>query len=137
MSNARPSARLFRRFWTDEAGASAVEFAIVGSVLIALCIAILSFGWALQIRSNLSQAADVAIRSIIIDPETSDSDLEAQVYAALTHYGVERLNVEAGETTVGATDFRTLSIEYDMTLSIPLLPTNLVTLNVSRRVPVS
>ena len=114
-----------------------MEFAIVGSLLIVLCIAILSFGWALQIRNNLNHAADAAIRSIIIDPEASDSAVEAQVYAALSSYAVEHLSVDAGETTIGATDFRTVDIDYDLALSIPFLPTNLVTLSVSRRVPVS
>ena len=137
MSKARTFANLHARFRADEAGASAVEFAIVGSVFIAITVAILGFGWALQIRNNLNQAADAAIRSIIIDPDASDTAVEAQIYAALSNYGVEHLDVEAGETIIGATDFRTVDIELDMALSIPLLPTNLLTLTVSRRVPVS
>ena len=51
-----------KRLWRDEGGASAVEFAIVASVLITLCIAILQFGWALQIRNALSRAADQDVR---------------------------------------------------------------------------
>ena len=122
-----------RRLWRNEGGASAVEFAIVGSVFIVLCLAILQLGWALQIRNQISQVADAAVRSIVIDPDASDSALEAQVYSALAEYDAGRLHVEAGEATVDTIAFRTLNIKYDMELDIPFFPTNLVTLNVSRR----
>jgi len=117
----------------SEDGAAAIEFAIVGSVFIVLCLAILQLGWTLQVRNNIAQAADAAIRSIIIDPDANDSDLEAHVYSALAEYDPARLHVEAGEDTVEAIAFRTLTVEYDMALAIPHFPSDLVTLSVSRR----
>jgi Flp pilus assembly protein TadG len=123
----------FRRIWRNESGAAAIEFAVVGSILIALCLAILQLGWTLQIQNQIAQAADSAIRSIIIEPETDDPSWEAQVYQILGEYDPERLQVQVGSATVDGTDFRTLTIDYEMPLSIPLFPEKLVTLSVARR----
>ncbi|MDQ3558402.1 MAG: pilus assembly protein, partial [Pseudomonadota bacterium] len=117
--------------------AGAVEFAIVGSLLIVLLLGVIQLGWALQMRNELGKAADHAVRYVLLDPDADDEEFEQQAtdYAALHGYDEDRLSVEAGETTVGDTDFRTLSVEYDMPLSIPGFPVSLVTLGVSRRTP--
>ncbi len=82
-------------------------------------------------------AADHAVRHVLLDPDTNDADFEQQAadYAELHGYDEDRLSVNAGETIVGATDFRTLSVEYEMPLSIPGFPMSAVTLGVSRRTP--
>ena len=123
-------------FCSDENGASAVEFSIVSSVFIALCLVIIQLGWTLQIRNHLAEAADTAIRTILVDPEASDSTIEAQVESALANYNADDLDVEAGETTVDGTDFRTLNIQYDLALAVPYFPSGLISLSVNRRVPV-
>ena len=132
----RRSAEISANFYRDENGASAVEFSIVASVFIALCLGIIQLGWTLQIRNHLAEAADTAIRSIMLDPDASDSTVEAQVYSALADYDADNLSVEAGETTVDDTDFRTLSIQYDLALAVPFFPSGVITMSVSRRVPV-
>jgi Flp pilus assembly protein TadG len=123
----------WRRFLTDDEGASAVEFSIVGSIFVALCVAILQLGWALQIRNQIAHAADAAVRSTIIDPDASDSALKSTVYSILAEYDPERLHVETGETTVDAISFRTLTISYDVSLAIPFVPTKVAALSVTRR----
>jgi len=129
------------RFRRDESGASAVEFAFVGSILIACMLGVIQFGWALQMRNELGKAADHAVRYVQLNPgaedRVEDADFEQKVrdYTDDHGYDPDRLSVEAGETTVGDIDFRTLSVEYDMPLSIPGFPVSLVTLAVSRRTP--
>ena len=127
-SRARSSIR------SDERGASAVEFAIVGSILITILLAVLQFGWALQIRSELARAADQAVRHVMLNPETDDAAFEAEVAKALASYDKRRLAIEAGQITVGTSDFRTVSIDYDLPIGIPGFPA-LVSLSVSRRTP--
>ena len=117
-----------------EGGASAVEFAIVGSILITVLLAVLQFGWALQIRSELARAADQAVRHVLLNPETDDEEFEAEVAKALASYDAQRLVIEAGQTKVGTSDFRTVTIDYDLPLAIPGFP-DLLTLSVSRRTP--
>jgi Flp pilus assembly protein TadG len=113
-----------------------VEFSIVGSLAVALILGVIQLGWALQIRNDMSQAADQAARFVMLVPEASDSAFEAKVYSALSEYDAERIDVEVGEMTVGATEFRTLAVEYDFSLSIPGFPVSAITLSQSRRIPI-
>ena len=131
----RRLAEVRRDLRRDEAGASAVEFAIVGSILIAILLAVLQLGWALQIRSEMARAADQAVRQVMLDPDTDDEEFEAEVAKALSGYEAERLVVEAGRTTIGTSNFRTVTVDYDLPLTIPGFPASLVTLSVSRRTP--
>ena len=124
-----------RKLWRDEDGASAVEFAIVASVLITFCMGILHLGWALQIRNELAKAADEAVRFVALYPESDDTEFENEAKDALAGYAEDRLQVDAGAMTVGTTDFRTLTVEYDMAVWIPGFSQNALTLSVSRRTP--
>jgi Flp pilus assembly pilin Flp len=85
-NDASPPSAGRRDLRRDEAGASAVEFAIVGSILIAMLLAVLQLGWALQIRSEMARAADQAVRQVMLDPDTDDEEFEAEVAKALSGY---------------------------------------------------
>src|SRR5688500_7506050 len=121
----------------DEDGSSAVEFAIVGSVFLALCIAVLQFGLALHADNELAHAADRGVRLIVIDPEASDDTIESEVEELLPAYNADRLVVEVAAETVDSIEYRTISIDYQMQIAVPGLPVNLLTLNASRRIPLA
>jgi len=127
--------RRLARFCADEGGASALEFALVAGILIACILGVLQIGWAMQIRSQLALAADRAVRAVLLEPDLSDSEFEAHVVSELSEYDNEDLIVEAGDTTVGSVAYRTLSVTYEMPISVPGVPQQMVTLNVTRRVP--
>jgi Flp pilus assembly protein TadG len=131
----RWTAAALRRCWPDEDGAAAIEFAIVGSILIALCLAILQFGWALQVRNEIAVAADQAVRYLMLTPDASDADFKAQVENRLDDYNPDKLTVTPGEVAVGTATFRTITVRYEFSLSVPGLPADLVELEVSRRTP--
>ena len=128
--------RAAKRLWHSDNGASAVEFSIVGSIFVVLVLAVVQLGWVLQVRNDMSQAADQAARSVMLEPDTDDSAFEAKVYDALADYDPDRLDVEVGEMTVGTADFRTLHVQYDFPISVPGLPLSVFTLSQSRRIPV-
>jgi Flp pilus assembly protein TadG len=112
-----------------------VEFAFVGAILILLCVAILQFGWALQIRNEMGLAAAQAVRNVMLHPDASDTEFKAPVYNALNGYDSAKLNVAAGEVTVGTTVFRTLTVSYQFSMSLPGSSLDLVTLTVTKRTP--
>ena len=119
----------------DQGGAAAVEFAFVAMVLIALCIGVVQLGIAIEARNELAQAADRGIRFIVLDPDASDTVIEAKIEALLGDYESSSLVVDVGEQTIDSTDYRTVTIDYDMQLAIPGLYVDLVTLNAFRQVP--
>jgi Flp pilus assembly protein TadG len=128
--------RAAKQLWRDQNGAGAVEFSIVGSLFIVLVLGIVQLGWALQVRNEMSRAADQATRFVQLEPDTSDAEFEARVYSTLADYDPDRLEVDVGETTVGTMEFRTLYVEYGLPVSIPGVPLSVITLSQSRRIPV-
>lgn len=120
----------------DEGGAAAVEFALVGSLFVILMVAILQFGWALYILNDLGHAADASARLAMIKSDAPDGDLQARARANLGRYDQDSVAVNVGLDESGAVDVRTIDVQYPLRLSIPGLPIDVLTLSVSRRVPV-
>lgn len=127
--------RGMRKFSRAEEGAAAVEFAIVGSLFVVLALAILQFGWALQVRNELALVADEVARSVMIDPDKTDKELSADVKAKLSRYDADRLSVATGNERLGSMTIRTLHIRYGFAIAIPGLPSERLALSVSRRIP--
>lgn len=67
----------------DQAGATAVEFALVFPVLVALVFAIFQFGWAQHQLSTLRYALNGVSRTVMLDPAMTESQISAQVKARL------------------------------------------------------
>ena len=128
--------RPWLRFADNEEGSSAVEFSIVGSVFIALCVAILQLGWTLQIRNQIGRAADAALRVAMVDSSVTAASLENSVESALATLDADYLTIDVGETTIDSTDFRTLDVSYVMATGIPLFPSGPLTIQVTRRMPI-
>ncbi|MEX6509117.1 TadE/TadG family type IV pilus assembly protein [Jiella sp. M17.18] len=130
------AASRLRRFGRDEAGATAVEFAIVCLPLLLVIFGILDFGRALNARNDLGYAAGVASRRVLVDPGLSDADLEQAVRDAFSSGDPAQLQIAVGTQTGGGTNFRTLSVTYPFTfLLVPALD-GTITLDVARKIPV-
>jgi Flp pilus assembly protein TadG len=100
-----------RRIGRDEAGAAAVEFATVSLALILVCLAMVEFGRGLYLHNQLSYAADLAAREIMLKPQIQDDELEAAIRQRFIG-AEERLEVSAAlEDGV-----RTVQLNYSFTL---------------------
>jgi Flp pilus assembly protein TadG len=103
--------------------------------LILVAIGTIEFGRGLQLRNELSYAADYAARKVLLDPTVSATVLEDIVRAALIQAQPDLLTVELGTEMADGAEYRTISISYPLTLTIPGVTGETLTLNVSRRVP--
>src|SRR5688500_18536323 len=99
-----------------EKGGAAIEFAIVSLAVILLGLGTLEFGRALQMRNELSFAADVGVREVLRDDGISDDALKAKVRAAFRSPNPDLLAVTVGTETVDGVQFRTLAVTYPVTL---------------------
>jgi Flp pilus assembly protein TadG len=119
----------------DQGGAVAVEFAIAGSLFIVMLIGTLQLGWALQVRNQMTKAADRAVRYVLLNPQADDATFKAEASKALRGYDPKRLVVTVGQATVGTTTYRTLNLSYNVPLYIPGASADLLTLKVSQWAP--
>lgn len=116
-------------------GAAAVEFAIIGLVLIMVCVGGIEFGRGLWLRNELSFAADFAARKVLTDPAISSADLETELRSALTGIDPDLVEISFGSETVDTIEFRTVLVRYPLSLLVPGLSDDPITLSVNRRVP--
>ena len=127
---------VFRHFRFSEAGSTAVEFAIISLVLILVALGTVEFGRGLNIRNQLSQAADYGARQILTNSQISDTTLETTVRSAFNAGAGNALTVTIGTEAVNGVQFRTITLSYPFTPLIPGLSSGTINLNLARRTPV-
>ena len=127
----------FTHLKRSECGAAAVEFALVGMVAIVLFLGIIEFGRGLYMRNEMSYAADLAARQILVNAAVANTDVETVLRDAITFGSSTDLQITFGTESVDGIDFRTLLIRYPVSLFIPGLTNGSFTLSVGRRIPLS
>lgn len=113
-------------------GAAAIEFAVIASVLVFVCLGVVELGRGLHVRSELSFVADLAARKVLIAPDVTDADLQALAVDAFTGPRPADLDVAAPLDEGGAS--RTVVVQYPFSFLIPSI-SDTFDITVSRRVP--
>lgn len=116
-----------RRLAADRSGAGAVEFALVAPAFLAVVFGLFEFGWTQHCISSMNFALREASRSLVIDPELTEDELEAQVTDQLE--GIADDNVVVTLDIVENADGRVADLTGTMARNIvvPLLATYPVT----------
>lgn len=127
---------VFRRLRFCQAGSTAVEFAIISLVLMLVVLGVIEFGRGLNMRNQLSQAADYGARQILTNKAITDSALETSVRSAFIAGSSGSLTVTIGTETVNGIQFRTITLGYPFTPLVSGLANGTINLSVARRTPV-
>ena len=126
---------LARRIRHCTRGAAAVEFAIVSTVLIGLCIATVDFGRTFYTQHQISSLADQAVRKVLLDPDIASATLESELREDFSAGDPDDLTVSVTAETADGINYRVVTVGFPMTLFIPGLSSDTVSLSVARRVP--
>lgn len=127
--------RALSKFRRCDAGAAAVEFSIVGLILVLVSLAVIDFGRGFHARNQMAFAADIGARLVLTDGEIANDALALALRDAYQGVNPEALTVEVTDTTVDGTAFKVLTLEYPLQLRWYGLEASALTLNVVRRVP--
>jgi len=112
-----------------------VEFAIISMVMVMVCIGLIDFGRGLNIRNQLSLAADYGARYILTDSKITDGALETAVRNNFTAFEPDLLKITVEKETVNGLDFRTMTLAYPFTSLVPGVSIGQINLSVVRRTP--
>ena len=85
------SARRLRSLAADEAGATAVEMAILAPVFFVLTLGIVQLGWALHCGSAVRWALERSARTLVLNPDATEAQVRADVVSRLS-------NITGGDT---------------------------------------
>jgi Flp pilus assembly protein TadG len=121
--SARPRAS-GRRFAGDRSGGAALEFALLGPVVLMFIIGFFQVAWAMYCASSVRYALHNSARALVLNPSMSSSDFQNLVRSAVTPLAAE--NVSVSLTTTSPSSGLQLSqatATYNYQIVIPFMPT--------------
>ncbi|QDA35750.1 pilus assembly protein (plasmid) [Paracoccus liaowanqingii] len=121
-------------FYHCASGAAAIEFAMVFLTFISLLLGIVEFGRALFLRNQLAFAADIAIRHVLLNPPTTNSDLNRIDEIIRESIKFDHSFLEIERALPDASGLMPISIRYPATLLVPNLVQNSIILSINRQI---
>jgi Flp pilus assembly protein TadG len=114
--------RSSHRFPRESQGSTAIEFAIVAPVLVTFIIGTLMLGIAYYQASTIQWSLERSIRAIMIDENTSLSDIEAAMADDLDRIGNPDVELTYTLDTSGSVTMAVITADYNIPLNIPFVP---------------
>jgi len=111
------------RHCADDSGATALEFALVVPVFIALLIGAFQVSWLMHAAATVRWSLESSARTLLLNPATTQDQLRTLVsakLAGLVNPNDVTVTLVSDTTTAGAPVLRASS-DYRPTLSIPLI----------------
>lgn len=119
-----------------EDGTTALEFAIVGPLIMAGAIFILSLGQVLEVRHQMSFALDKGVRAALLNRTITAAEIEDVVRVSFTQEPAGDLQVTVVDSTSEGAAVRIVRARFPVQLFF-LAGVKALTLNVARYVPVA
>lgn len=123
MSSKRPR-RLRRGLCGDRRGTSAVEFAIIAPVFIALLLGVFELGWALHCNQSVDWAVQTAARQLVANPTMTNAQLTSSVQSILSNldYDPNAVTVSLTEDPAGASPrLAHVTASYAHAINVPFI----------------
>ena len=130
--------KISRLLWSwrrCEGGAAAIEFSIVGFVMILVMLGIVEFGRGLLVHNEIAYLADIGSRKVLIDPAIADKALQDEMRTAFSR-DRNVLQIAISTETIGDMQYRIIAVAYPMNLLVPGLASGVLSLHATRRIPV-
>ncbi len=118
-------------------GATAVEFALVAPVFLAMTMGVVEMGRALWIKATMQHAVELTTRYYMVNNSISDADLVTYATARLGESGMDTGNfaIAAADVTIGGTSYMAITITHAFTAIVEIVKFPAVTLTAQARVP--
>ena len=127
----------YHRLISCSSGAAAIEFAMIGLLLISLLLGIFEFGRALFLRNQLALAADIATRQVLLDPPETSSDLDHLEAVIRNSIPFDQGGLQVDLGLPSEEGVMPITLRKPLTLLVPDLFQKNITLSVYRLIPLS
>jgi Flp pilus assembly protein TadG len=115
------SARNRARRRGGESAGTALEFAMLSPVLLALLFGVFELGWALHCSSTVRHALEATGRTLEMNPSYSEGDLKHDLVARLPEFSESQLAVSYTKTaTAGGVSLGEVDVTYSHPLGYPV-----------------
>jgi len=120
----------------DRSGATALEFAIVAPVFIALLLGVFNFGYALYCGAAVRHAIQQSSRTLMFNPSTTAAVLKSTAVGKLVAVPVNNLAITIVTETITANEqIKRVNWTYDYMVYVPGMPSQSLQMGSSLVVP--
>lgn len=126
---------LLKRFRSAASGASAVEFAIMGPVVIGVMFGFFDVAFSLYVKNSFNQAIGAAAREVYTDPDRTNLEIQTDVNAQLSKYG-SNITTYIDTATSGSVTYKIIRVTMDYSYKSPILSRHTITLEGESRAPI-
>jgi Flp pilus assembly protein TadG len=113
-----------RRFAGDRSGGAALEFALLGPVVLLFMIGFFQVAWAMYCASSVRYGLHNSARALVLNPAMSQSDFQTLVRSAVTPLAAQDVTVTLSTSSPGAgLQLSTATATYNYQIVIPFMPT--------------
>ncbi|MBP2159336.1 MULTISPECIES: TadE family protein [Asticcacaulis] len=128
--------RLLRRLTRNRRGATALEFAIVAPVFIAMVFGVFNLGYALYCGAAVRHAIQESSRLLMFDPNTTASTFKTAVVSKLVNVPVTNLRIAITDETVTQTQhLKRVTWTYNYMVYAPFITSKAFEMGSSVTVP--
>ena len=110
------------RWRRDERGGTAVEFALISSVLVTLIMGIFNVGWAIYCGGDVRHGIERGSRIYITNPTATEQQVRDAVSANLGTVPISDVTLTITKPTVSGAQMAQLAWTYNYTVTIPFVP---------------
>ena len=111
-----------RRLARDEAGTTAVEFAIISPLLFTFLLGIFQLGMAYYEGATIQWSLERSLRSAMVHPETTAEDIQEAMQDELQLIGSPDVDFSYEVDDSGAVPLAVVRADYDVPVKVPFLP---------------
>lgn len=111
-----------RRFARSRFGGTAVEFALVSSVLFTAIYGIFNTGWGLYCAADVRHAVERGARLYISNPTATTDEVRAAINANLKTVPANQVTITITKPTIGGSVVAQVAWTYGYTVQIPFIP---------------
>ncbi len=122
-----------RKFQNCSRGASAVEFAILIHVFVAILFGMIAIGYVYLVKSDIQNAMAAAERFALITEET-DAELKDKIKAGVATYDPTQISIAVTRGSASGLQFVDVDFSYTVDIGVTSI-FGPITINGSRRFP--
>jgi Flp pilus assembly pilin Flp len=111
-----------RRLARDEAGTTAVEFAIISPLLFTFLLGIFQLGMAYYEGSTIQWSLERSLRTAMVHAETTADDIREEMQDELALIGSPDVDFSYEIDDSGVVQLAVVRADYDVPVRVPFLP---------------
>lgn len=127
--------KLSKRFFSQDSGATTIEFAISVIVFVTTIFAVIEFGRIYWLRASLQEAVNVAGRYVLLNASATDTQIRSQVTSNAVGLNTSNITTTITTSTISSVDYKTITATYSLPMITYVMPLHAYTLRGTATVP--